>query len=174
MNDRSTKLAAGALFPALALPLVGGGTLAFATHTGWRMLIVYRGRHCPLCKKYLGTLNSLLGEFQAAKVAIAAVSADPEERAAVDVDEQGWRFPVGFGLTLEQMADLGLYVSEPRSTKETDRPFAEPGLFVINPAGLVQVVAIANAPFARPDLEALLNGLKFVMANDYPIRGTLS
>lgn len=173
MNDRSTKLAAGVPFPALTWPKVGGGTVAPATAPGWRMLVVYRGRHCPLCKKYLGTLNDLLGEFEAAKVEIAAVSADPQERATADVDEQGWRFPVGFGLTLEQMASLGVYISEPRSAQETDWPFAEPGLFVINPAGFVHIVDIANAPFARPDLEALLNGLKFVMANDYPIRGTL-
>ena len=35
-----------------------------------------------------------------------------------------------------QMLALGLYVSEPRSEEETDRPFAEPGVFVINADGL--------------------------------------
>ncbi|MEO0501232.1 MAG: AhpC/TSA family protein, partial [Pseudomonadota bacterium] len=29
-----------------------------------------------------------------------------------------------------------------------------------------------NAPFSRPGLGDLLNGLKFVMKNGYPIRGT--
>ena len=33
------------------------------------------------------------------------------------------------------MQALGLYVSTPRSPQETDRPFAEPGLFLINPDG---------------------------------------
>ena len=72
------------------------------------------------------------------------------------------------------MKTLGLYISHPRSARETDRPFAEPGLFVINGDGKVQVTDISNAPFARPDLESLVGGLKFIRdpANQYPIRGT--
>ncbi|MFD0391286.1 hypothetical protein ACFQ4K_31090 [Tistrella bauzanensis] len=70
------------------------------------------------------------------------------------------------------MRGLGLYVSAPRSAQETDRPFAEPGVFVINPDGAVQIVDISNAPFARPDLAALLRGISFVQAKSYPIRGT--
>lgn|GEM_PF-3039080 len=30
-----------------------------------------------------------------------------------------------------------------------------------------------DAPFSRPDLAGLIGGLKFIQANDYPIRGTL-
>jgi hypothetical protein len=71
------------------------------------------------------------------------------------------------------MHALGLYVSAPRSPQETDRPFAEPGLFVINPAGTVQVVDISNAPWARPDLAAIARGVKRIQELGYPIRGTL-
>jgi len=70
------------------------------------------------------------------------------------------------------MNTLGLYISEPRSEKETDHPFAEPGVFVVNADGEIQIVDISNAPFARPELEALANGLAFIRKNDYPIRGT--
>jgi hypothetical protein len=70
------------------------------------------------------------------------------------------------------MHRLGIYISEPRSPEETDRPFAEPGLFVVNPEGTLQVVDISNAPFARPDLASLLKGLQFVQAKHYPVRGT--
>ncbi len=71
------------------------------------------------------------------------------------------------------MRRLGLYVSEPRSPQETDRPFPEPGLFVINPDHQLQIIDVSNAPFARPDLASLLDGLKFIQDKDYPIRGTL-
>ncbi len=71
------------------------------------------------------------------------------------------------------MKTLGLYVSSPRSPEETDRPFAEPATFVIDPEGALHIIDISNAPFSRPDLEGLLNGLKFIRENDYPIRGTL-
>jgi hypothetical protein len=45
---------------------------------------------------------------------------------------------------------------------------------VINAEGLLQVVDISNAPFARPDLAGLAKGLKFIRDNDYPIRGLLT
>jgi hypothetical protein len=77
----------------------------------------------------------------------------------------------GYDLSVEQMYRLGLYVSAPRSAEETDRPFSEPGVFVLNPQGQVQIVDVSNAPFARPDLKALLKGVRFVMDKEYPIRG---
>ena len=57
---------------------------------------------------------------------------------------------------------------------EGDRPFAEPGVFVVNANGLLQVVDISNAPFAKPDLAGLAKGLKFIRENDYQVRGRLA
>jgi hypothetical protein len=70
------------------------------------------------------------------------------------------------------MRELGLYISEPRSPQETDRPFSEPGLFVTKPAGPAPDHRHLERAFARPDLDGLLNGLKFIQEKDYPIRGT--
>jgi peroxiredoxin len=168
----ATKLPAGAVFPAMSWPQVGGGIVDPWKEPGWRMLVVYRGKHCPLCKRYFKTLDGMLGDFRAAGIAVMAVSADSLEKAQADVAEQGWRFPVGYGLTTDQMRQLGLYISEPRSSQETDRPFAEPGLFVVNPHGKVQIVDVSNAPFARPDLASILQGVKFMQEKQYPIRGT--
>jgi peroxiredoxin len=170
----STKLSAGSAFPSLPVATVGGGTVDVAAQSGWRMLVVYRGKHCPLCKRYFKTLDGILGELGAASVTVLAASADPKEKAEADVASEGWRFPVGYGLSMEQMRALGLYISEPRSPQETDRPFAEPGLFVINPEGRVQIADISNAPFARPDLTGILNGIKLIKERNYPIRGTLA
>ena len=167
-----TKLAAGGIFPAITVPRFGGGTLSPAEMKGWRLLVVYRGKHCPLCKPYLKTLDGLLEEFSAVGVSVAAVSADPEEKVADDMQEHGWRFPVGYDLSVDQMREMGLYVSDPRSPPETDRPFAEPGLFLINPQGAVQVVDISNAPFARPDLAAIARGAKRIQEMQMPVRGT--
>ena len=104
----------------------------------------------------------------------AAVSADPKEKAETEAADEKWRFPVGFDLSVDQMRTLGLYISEPRSPQETDRPFPEPALFISNPEGKLQIVDISNAPFARPELNAVLSGLKFVQEKHYPIRGTLA
>ena len=171
MTDPS-RIPAGSAFPALEWSQTDGGMLAPAGTEGWRLLVVYRGAHCPLCRKYLKTLESLQPAFADAGITVAALSADPGERAIKEAGEEGWTFPVGYDLTPDQMRTMGLYVSSPRSPEETDRDFAEPGLFVINPQGAIQIVDVSNAPFARPDLEGLLHGLKFVIAKDYPIRGT--
>lgn len=168
----TTRISAGSPFPKMTWPLVGGSDFTLAGEMGWRLLVVYRGKHCPLCKKYLATLNGLLQEFEAAGIKVGAVSADPREKAEAEVKEEGWRFPVAYDMSLEQMRQLGLYISDPRSPQETDRPFAEPAVFAVNPDGKVHVVDISNAPFSRPDLASLLSGLKFIQEKDYPIRGT--
>jgi len=169
-----TKFQAGSSFPAFEWSKVGGGSVSPAAQTGWRLVVVYRGAHCPLCKQYLSQLDGMQGAFHDAGLTVWALSADPIERASSQVDGEGWTLPILAGLTDEHMRSLGLYISAPRSAEETDRNFAEPGIFVINPAGQVQIVDVSNAPFARPEPKALLNGIRFVMDKNYPIRGTIS
>lgn len=170
MTDR--RATPGNPMPEMMLPSVDGGESQLGGKGRWQMAVIYRGRHCPLCRKYLKTLDGLLEDFRDAGVEIIAISSDPFERAKGEAAEEGWRFPVACELSQDQMRALGLYISEPRSPQETDRPFAEPGLFVTNPDGILQIADISNAPFSRPDLQGVLNGLKFIQDEDYPIRGT--
>lgn len=93
-------------------------------------------------------------------------------QARAFADETGVSVPLGHGLNVGDMEALGLYVSDPRSPEETDHPFAEPALFVVNGDGQLQIVDISNAPFARPDLQKLAKGIGFIREKDYPIRGT--
>lgn len=167
----SVKIAAGAAMPVLELPRVGGGTVTIGGAGRWQMVIVYRGKHCPICKRYLGGLASLAEKIDSLGLEVVAVSADSAEQAGSVVEEVGVTVPVGYGLTRSQMQDLGLYISVPRPN-ETDHEFPEPGLFVVNDGGQVQIVDISNAPFARPDLAAILNGIGFIRERGYPIRGT--
>jgi peroxiredoxin len=131
--------------PRLSLPRAGGGVVQVGDSTSWQAVIVYRGKHCPICRTYLKTLDGLLDQFSAANTEVIAISGDPREKAESEANEENWRFPVGYDLRPDQMRLLGLYISEPRSPQETDRPFAEPGLFIINPQGKIQVVDISNA-----------------------------
>ncbi|WP_147106324.1 redoxin domain-containing protein [Tateyamaria sp. syn59] len=170
-----TALAAGSDFPKLDVAQLGGGTLTLGAPRGdhdWQLVVVYRGLHCPLCKKYLAQLQELESAFNAEGVDVVAVSGDPEDKAQAMVDEKELSLAMGYGLSVAQMVELGVYVSDPRSPQETDRPFPEPGLFVVNGDGAIRMVDVSNAPFLRPDLQAVLNGIKFIRANDYPIRGT--
>jgi peroxiredoxin len=168
----AAKLQAGVRLPPLSVPKAGGGEIKIGSNDSWQMVVVYRGKHCPQCRRYLKGLDGLLDTLRAAEVDVVAISADPKEKAETEAQEEGWRFAVGYDLSREQMRSLGLYISEPRSPQETDRPFAEPGLFVLNPDGRLQIVDISNAPWSRPDLANVLNGIQRVKESNYPIRGT--
>jgi len=170
-----TALSAGSTFPKTDVAALGGGTLTLGAPRGeydWQLVVVYRGLHCPICKTYLAGLQELETTFNDLGVDVVTVSADPEEKAQAFADEKELTLAIGYDLSVAQMKTLGLYISDPRSPQETDRPFAEPGLFVINAEGTIQILDVSNAPFARPDLQGIANGIKFVRANDYPIRGT--
>ncbi|MEO0980631.1 MAG: redoxin domain-containing protein [Pseudomonadota bacterium] len=172
----NSKPAVGQAFPKVTLSRLGGGTVELGTPANghdWQMVVIYRGKHCPICTKYLKELEEIAPELSRIGVDIVAASADPEDRARAQAGDAGVSFPVGTDLSVRDMRKLGLYVSDPRSPEETDRPFAEPGLYVVNDEGKLQVVDISNAPFARPALSSILMGLNFIKnpANNYPVRG---
>ena len=164
----------GALLPLMTFPKAGGGTLSVGgQRDNWTLLTVYRGKHCPRCKKYLSILDDMRNKWHDAGFDLAIVSADTEDKALADQEKFGWGFDLAYGLTESQMDALGLFVTEPLSASETDRHFAEPGTFVIRPDGSLLLVAISNGPSARPDLHELLDGMIFTKDNDRPPRGTV-
>ncbi|MEL6609314.1 MAG: redoxin domain-containing protein [Pseudomonadota bacterium] len=163
----------GAPIAAFDLPVVGQDTMRTigAPSDRWTMLFVYRGRHCPRCKRFLNKLNTALDRWSAHMDVIVA-SADTKDKAAADLAEFGWTFDLCYDLSEPQMRALGLYVSAPLSEAETTRNFAEPGAFGLRPDGSLMLVDISNGPAARPDLEELLDGMIFNITNDRPVRGT--
>lgn len=172
-----SSLTAGSLFPKLMVTDLEESTIELgkiSANADWKMVVVYRGKHCPLCTKYLNLLETYKEKIEANGVEIIAVSADSKEQLQEHLSALEVSFPLYYGLTIEQMQSLGLYISNPRSEKETDHQFAEPGLFVINDKGQVQVIDISNGPLARPEIGTLAAGLEFIKSpeNNYPIRGT--
>ena len=159
--------------PALSFPLVGGGTFDVASAAIDKQLwiVVYRGKHCPVCHEYLETLNGLADDLKSAGISAVAVSADPADRGDKTKDE--WdidQVTLGYGLTEPQMRDWDLFVSKGISDSETDL-FAEPGLFVVNPDRTLYYAAVNSMPFGRPDLKDMLEKMKWVQEEDYPARG---
>ncbi|CZF81452.1 Thiol-disulfide oxidoreductase ResA [Grimontia celer] len=173
----SNKLAAGGEFPSITLKDLEGGehTLGKPREGAtWQMVVIYRGRHCPMCTRYLNHLEDYKDKLADIGIDIVAASGDSSAQLEEHMERLEVSFPLAYGLSEAQMKELGLWVSLPRSEQETDHNFAEPGLFVINEQGTVQVVDISNNPFVRPDVETLVNGLAWIRNpdNNYPIRGT--
>ncbi|MCG7625145.1 redoxin domain-containing protein [Epibacterium sp. Ofav1-8] len=171
------RLTAGNPFPKITVPVLGGTEMTLGMPRNgldWQLVVVYRGKHCFVCANYLKEWSAARSNLTAIGIDIVAVSADSLARAETHIPDLNLNFPVGYDLGIEDMRKLGLYISSPRSPEETDRPFAEPGHFVVNAKGLLLVADVSNAPFARPPVNYFVEGLRFIKdpANNYPIRGT--
>ncbi len=173
----TTKIEAGSAFPQISVTSLAGNAVTLgqpADGCDWQLVVVYRGRHCPMCTRYLNNIESIRAGLADIGVDLVAVSGDSKAQLEEHLARLEVSFELYYGLSQSQMQQLGLYISIPRSDQETDHNFAEPGMFVINEEGNVQVVDISNNPFVRPEIDTLLSGLQWIRNpdNNYPIRGT--
>ena len=163
--------------PSLDLPLTIDARFELSEQSpeNFTMLVFYRGKHCPICKKYLTELGSKLSNFTDKGINVFAVSMDSPERAAVSHEE--WDtgdLPLAHSMSEDNAREWGLYISQKRDGSEEPGVFSEPGLFVVKPDGTLHFAVVQNAPFTRPNLDDLLEGLEFTMDKGYPTRGTLT
>ena len=160
--------------PELSLALAGGGTwhLSDQTPPHFTMVIFYRGLHCPVCKNYLGILNSMIDHISELGFTVVVASMDTQERAEQAKADWGLdKVDVAYGLDLETAKKWGLYISTSIKEAENDI-FSEPGLMWIRADGRLYLIDITNMPWARPELETLMPKAKFAVENNYPARGT--
>lgn len=166
--------------PALDVDTLNGSwSLADQNPENFTMVVFYRGRHCPICSKYVGELDKLASDFTEIGVSILVLSSDLRERAEAARDD--WdlsNLDIGFGVTVEQARDWGLHRSAGRGLTsigiEEPAEFHEPGLFIIRPDNSLYWAQVQTMPFARPHFREIIGALKFALENDYPARGELS
>ncbi len=159
--------------PALVVSQIGGGkwSLTEQKPDKFLMLVFYRGYHCPICKSYLQKLNSLLDDASNLGISVFTISGDTQERALKSRAE--WcvgDLGVGYGMTVDQMNDWGLYVSAAIKEEEPEF-FGEPALFLIKPDQTVYYAAYNSMPVGRPDPKEVIEFVKFALEKDYPSRG---
>ena len=164
--------------PSLAVEMVAHGTFDLAVDAPDRftMIVFYRGLHCPVCAKYLVELERLAGDFQDRSVRILALSSDNKERAEAMAHKiKASRLPIGYGLSLSDAREWGLFISASRGKTsigiEEPPLFSEPGVFLIKPDSTLYYGSVQTMPFARPNFADLLGAIDFAIANDYPARG---
>lgn len=164
--------------PALELSLVGGGRFSLAAEKAqnFTMLVFYRGLHCPICRRYLSELETLLPEFEKRGVSVFVASSDAQDRA--EQAKSGWglaNLRLGYGLAIEEARKWGLYVSRSKGATSTGvvEPdlFNEPGLFIVRPDGTLYWGTTSTMPFGRPHFNEILQSLDFVISKNYPARG---
>ena len=113
----------------------------------------------------------MLGDFEKCGVQVVAVTSNAKELAEQSTREWGLdRLRVGYGLTIQNAREWGLFVSGAVKDTEPDH-FTEPGLFVVRADGTLYSSSVQTLPFARPTGAQLLSFLEFVIEKDYPARG---
>ena len=164
--------------PALELSLAGGGrfTLSAEKPRHFTLVVFYRGLHCPICRRYLSELESLLPDFEKRGVPVIAASSDAQDRA--EQAKSGWglkNLRIGHGLSIDEARAWGLYVS--RSNGMTSAGvvepdlFNEPGLFIVRADATLYWGTTSTMPFGRPHFNEILQSLDFVIPKNYPARG---
>jgi peroxiredoxin len=173
-----TPLVPRQLVPDLAVSLLGGGVwrLSEQKPKNFTFVVVYRGLHCPICKGWIGNLNAKVPQFAQHGVGVIALSNDSAERAQQAKSSWGLdKLAIGYGLTIRQGRSWGLYVSSGRgmTSAGVEEPplFCEPGVFLIRPDRTLFGAIVQTMPFARPSFGDVLQGVKYILANNYPPRG---
>lgn len=162
--------------PDIDVPLAGGGRWRLADNAPDFMLMidVFRGVHCPRCRRHLEEMSARHEEFSEAGLDMIAMSADPAERAEQSRSEWDMpNVPLGYGLPIEMARQLGLYISQNYASHESEI-FAEPGVFFVMPDLTLYGAVINTFPFARPKIDDLLEIARIVKERNYPPRGTLA
>ncbi len=167
----------GSTAPDIDLPLTIDARFVLSDQTpeNFTMLVFYRGKHCPICKRYLEELGGRLSDFTDRGVNVFAISMDSEDRAMVTDGE--WKthdLPLVHSMDEDTARAWGLYISEGRDGSDEPDRFSEPGLFLLKPDRTMHFAVTQNAPFTRPSLDELIEGIDITLEKDYPTRGTLT
>ncbi len=168
-------LVPGQAFPAIDLPKVGGGRITNADFDAPFMTVlnVYRGLHCPRCKRQLEDFMAHEDAIQAEGLKIVSISTDDLARAEQTVAEWGLGdWPVGCDLSIAEARGLGLSISE---TIREGEPalFAEAAVFFIRADGVLWGAAVNTFPFLRPTAEQIIDAAQTAHARSYPPRGNV-
>ncbi|MDP1731093.1 MAG: peroxiredoxin-like family protein [Devosia sp.] len=167
--------------PRLRTALAGGGTFDLSEERPgtFSLVVFYRGRHCPVCRSYLKSLEERLDDLETRGVSVVAISCDGAERA--EAAKSDWQLPrlrIGYGMTLSKAREWGLFASSGRGKTslgiEEPALFAEPGLFLVRSDGTLYFSSVQTMPFARPHFADILSAVDYVLKHDYPARGEVA
>jgi len=157
-----SRIRPGEYFPRIVLPTISGSEIDVSESyqdASWQVVVFYRGFHSIRCTEFLNKLEKIKPNLIEHGISIAAVSADDGEQLQKHFKELSVTFPIAYGLSISQMHELNLYISLPKNFNQTNHPFCEPAIFVVNELGQIVVLSISNSEMCRPELATLLSGL---------------
>jgi peroxiredoxin len=155
----------GDLFPHLTVDRVGGGKLSLPGDLTqpFNVVLINRGHWCPFCIGQLKSFQSALPKLAAEGIGVVSISADPADKAAEVVKQNGLEFPVGFGASVNELATtLGVYF-DPNPSHTT--PYAHAAGFVLAPGNKVITAVYSSGAIGRLVWQDVLGFVQYVKSH---------
>jgi len=158
-------LDAGDTFPSLELSLTNGKRLRLPTDLTqpFNVVLVNRGSWCPFCMTQLKAFQAGLSKLTQEGIGVVSLSADPEEKALAVVAEHKLEFPVGYGASVDAVAEtLGVYY-DPKPAHTT--PHLHSAGFVLGPGAKVLNALYSSGAIGRLAWQDVLGLVQYVKSH---------
>lgn len=132
-------------FPPLTISLTDERLRSIPTDLGpgYGILLLYRGRWCPHCRRQLVDFQQHAEALRGRGVAVLAASTDTREDAIAFAQETGFSFPVGYGLSARSVARATGCFFDAHSGS------LHPAGFILTPRGEVALAAYSTGDIGR-------------------------
>jgi len=148
----------GDIFPAIAVPQVGGGRLSLPeTVAGsYGVVLFYRGSWCPYCNAQLRAFQRASGSLAEVGAKAAALSVDDEATSAGLVSKHGLTFAMGHSADAAAVSALtGAFV-------DPERGYLQSTGFVLDPSGRIVVSVYSSGAIGRLVPEDVVGLVRYV------------
>ena len=152
----------GDAFPQLELTLVSGRRFSLPTDLSkpFNVVLVNRGFWCPFCVGQLIAFQAGLPTLTEEGIGVVSFSADSREKALELVAEKKLAFPVGYGASVDGVADsLGLYY-DPAPTHMA--PYLQSAGFLLGPNRQVLSAVYSSGAIGRFVWQDVLGLVRYV------------
>lgn len=158
-------LDAGDTFPRLELILTSGRRLRLPEDLTqpFNVVLVNRGAWCPFCTAQLKAFQAGLSKLTQEGIGVVSFSTDTEDKALALVAENKLEFAVGYGASVDAVAEaLGVYY-EPKPSHTA--PHFHSASFVLGPGAKVLNAVYSSGAIGRLVWQDVLGLVQYVKAH---------
>lgn len=151
------KLVQGDKLPRITLKLIDGSELSLPEQLPGRYLalLFYRGTWCPYCQRQLTSYQDHIEGLESLGVTVLAASVDPIEPVKEMVEALGLTYPVAYGVSDEDVADL-----DPWFADDHHGHYIQPMELLVLRGGVLFGAMYASGPIGRMAVDEVLNAVR--------------
>ena len=151
------KLIQGDKLPDITFKLADGGTLALPAELPNRYLtlLFYRGHWCPYCRRHLTDYQEHLEELTSLGATVLGASVDSLEDTKALVETLGLTFPMAYGITSEDVAEM-----DPWHAEREGKDYIQPTELLVLRGGTIFGSLYASGPVGRMTADEVLNSIR--------------